>query len=83
MRKRSYKTFVEEDFLRDLRTVDWSEVYQSDDPDTSTEIFTRKFIDVLNLNAPWIVFQQKKHYKPWITENTKELIKTRKFTSSM
>ena len=77
MRKRSYKTFVEEDFLRDLRTVDWSEVYQSDDPDTSTEIFTRKFIDVLNLHAPWIVFQQRKHYKPWITENTKELIKNR------
>ena len=77
IRKRSYKNFVQEEFLGDLRAVDWSEVYQCEDVDISTEIFTRKFIDVLNLHAPWVVFQKRKNYSPWITEATKTLIKSR------
>ena len=52
VRKRSYKNFVEADFLADLRAVDWSEVYQSWDADLATDLFTSKFRDVLNSHAP-------------------------------
>ena len=47
------------------------------DVDVSTEILTRKIVQVLNIHAPWVVFQKRKYYAPWITKETKELIKSR------
>ena len=52
IRRRSYKEFVEEDLLSDIAGVDWTDVYTSNDVDTATEIFTRKFRYVLNVHAP-------------------------------
>ena len=69
--------FVLDDFLADLGKVDWSEVYSCQDVDLAAEIFTRKFVQVLNLHAPWILYQQRKHYTPWVTESTKEEMKKR------
>ena len=77
IRRRSYKNFVEEDFITDLAVVDWTEVYAATDVDTATEIFTAKFKFILNQHAPWIIFQQRKNFSPWITENTKNLMKER------
>ena len=37
-------------------------------------MFTRKFRHVLNIHAPWIIFQQRKSFCPWITEDTKKLM---------
>ena len=34
-------------------------------------------MDVLSCHAPWVVYQERKHYKPWVTEKTKDMIKTR------
>ena len=77
IRRRSYKDFIEEDFITDMAAVDWSEVYMATDLDTATEIFTRKFANVLNVHAPWILFQHRKHFSPWLTEDTKELMDQR------
>ena len=51
IRKRSYKHFVEEDFLADMGNVDWTEVYLAKDVDTATSVFTRKFKNVLLLGS--------------------------------
>ena len=48
-----------------------------EDLDTATEIFTRKIRFILNCHAPWIVFQQRKFFSPWLTEETKQLMKER------
>ena len=56
IRRRSYKNFVEEEFLTDLSSVDWSEVYASNDIDTAVEIFSEKFRFFINQHAPWIIF---------------------------
>ena len=77
IRKRSYKNFVLEEFLEDLKSVDWSEVLIETDVDMGVEVFTEKFLNVLDLHAPWIKFQRRKHYSPWLTKETKELIKCR------
>ena len=77
IRKRSYRNFVPEDFLADLRAVDWTEVYQCQDVDLSADIFTRKFRWVLNNHAPWITYQQRKHFVPWLTDQTKSLMDKR------
>ena len=58
IRRRSYKNFLPEEFLSDLAKVDWEEVYSSQDVDLAAEIFTRKFVQVLNPHAPWILYQQ-------------------------
>ena len=77
IRKRSYKNFVPADFLENLSQVDWTEVLCCDDVDIATDILTTKLREVLNIHAPWILFQQRKAFKPWITEEAKEMMKER------
>ena len=77
IRKRSYKDFIEEDFVTDMAVVDWTDVYSATDVDSAADIFTRKFTNVLNRHAPWVIFQQRKYFCPWLTETTKELMKQR------
>ena len=75
--KRSYKNFFAEDFLADLRQVDWTEVFQSQDVDMAAEAFTGLFRNVLNKHAPCIIYQQRKHYVPWLTDQKLELMRER------
>ena len=77
IRKRTYKKFNPRDFLTDLRNVDWSDVFVCDDVDHATEILTLKFKSVLDHHAPWKVFQHRKKYVPWLTEETIQLMKAR------
>ena len=58
IRRRSYKNFRQEDFLADISAIDWTDVYVANDIDTATSIFTDKFKYILNLHAPWVIFQQ-------------------------
>ena len=77
IRRRSYKNFIEEDFITDMAVVDWSDVYMATDIDVAVDIFTKKFTNVLNVHAPWIIFQQRKYFCPWLTDTTKELMEKR------
>ena len=75
IRRRTYKNFVKDDFLRDLSKINWSPVYSCQDVDIAVQIFTSIFKEVLNLHAPWISYQLKKKFTPWVTKETKTLIK--------
>ena len=77
IRKRSYKNFVKDAFIEDLKKVDWTEVYNCKDADTAAEVFGRKFRYVLNIHAPWIRIQARKNFSPWLTDETKEMMKLR------
>ena len=77
VRRRSYKNFIIADFIADISAVNWSDVYTAVDVDTATEIFTAKFKHILNQHAPWIVFQVRKKFSPWITETTKDMMNER------
>ena len=74
IRKRSYKNFSNEKFLHDLNKVDWTDVYLCQDVDHAAAALTRKLCHVLNVHAPWIQFQQRKSFTPWLTLETKELM---------
>ena len=52
-------------------------MYSCRDLDQAVDLFTRKFRNILNIHAPWIIFQQRKHFSPWLTTETKELMKQR------
>ena len=64
-------------FQSDVSNTDWSEVYACDDVDQATECFTRKFRFILNEHAPWVRVQQRKTFSPWVSTETKELMKQR------
>ena len=63
--------------LTGLKSVDWTQVYSCQDVDFAALTFTRLFTQVLNQQAPWIIYQQRKRYAPWVTEATKNPIKAR------
>ena len=77
IRHRSYKNFIEKDFKSDLSMINWTELYACNDLDQAVDIFTRNFRQVLNIHAPWVIFQERKHFSPWLTEEIKELMAKR------
>ena len=77
IRKRSYKNFAKEDFLTELSKIDWAPVYSCQDVDQAEITFTRLFQAVVNVHAPWVQYQQRKRYVPWLTDETKHLMKQR------
>ena len=77
IRKRSYKSFNESKYLADIAQLDFTDVYCCRDVDDAAALLTSKLVGVLNIHAPWIIFQQRKHYAPWITTETEGLMKER------
>ena len=77
IRKRSYKNFNKSDYLRDVANIDFTDVYSSQDVDVAADLLTSKLVEVLNCHAPWVIFQQRKNYKPWVTSDTVKLMKER------
>ena len=75
--KRSYKHFDQEEFLRDIKNIDWSDVYMARDIDDAVAFFTSKFSWILDRHAPWVKFQKRKHFCPSLTDKTLDLIKKR------
>ena len=77
IRKRNYKNFNAELFVQDIAKVNFSSVYACLDVDDAAVLLTNLIVSVLNVHAPWIVFQQRKHFQPWITTETSNLMKKR------
>ena len=77
IRRRSYKKFNQEEYLRDIANLDFSDVYTCVDVDTATSLLTKKIVEVLNKHAPWIVYQQRKNFTPWISAETLSLMEQR------
>ena len=77
IRKRSYKNFKVDEFIEELDTVDWTEVYACVDVDVAAEVFGRKFRFIVNKHAPWVKIQARKHFLPWLSSQTKEMMKLR------
>jgi hypothetical protein len=76
-KKRSYKNFCEQDFLAELQTIRWWDVYASTDPDEAVDIFTKKLTDILDRMAPVKKFQTRTKYAAWVSDETKDKIKQR------
>ena len=64
IRKRSYKHFKETDYIEDISKLDFTDVYMSQDVDVAAELLTKEIVNVLDVHAPWIVFQQRKKFVP-------------------
>ena len=73
VKKRSYKKFDELKFLEEVKKTSWWDVYSSTDVNEAVQLFSSKF----NKMAPVKVFQTSSKYCPWLSDETKELIKER------
>ena len=77
IKKRSYKDFKEEDYIRDVASIDFTDVYAATEVDDAANILTAKLVQVLDVHAPWILFQQRKNFVPWLTQDTMKMMKNR------
>ena len=77
VKKRSYKNFEEEKFLDRIKNTSWWEVYRTTDVDEAVDLLTNKINSILDEMAPVKTFQTTTKYCPWLTEETKKLIKQR------
>ena len=77
IRKRSYKNFKENDYIKYISDLDFRDVFSFLDVDTATDLLTLKLVNVLNIHAPWIVFQQRKNYCPWVSLETLKIMEER------
>ena len=76
-RKRSYKDFQEDKFLAEVAKISWWEVYSCNDVDLAVEIFTMKLTAILDKMAPVKKFQIRTKYATRVSDDTKEIMKTR------
>ena len=74
---RSFKHFKEELFRADLKEQPWDDFWEEDDLDRGTELFTKKIAETLERHAPTISFIPKNKMKPWITDETKNMMRER------
>ena len=76
--KRSYKKFDVEKFLTDIlnSTID-KDVTACTNVEEASKVFEQSFKDILDKHAPIKTFQMRKHYSPYVSDNTKRLMEER------
>ena len=77
VKKRSYKNFVEKDFIREVKFTKFDEVLNTNVPEEATESFTRIFNKIIDNHAPIKIFLTRNNYAPWLSEETKRIMKER------
>ena len=82
IKKRSYKKFMIEDFLTDIhRSEINTRVTALNDLEVAASEFQSLFSGILNRHAPVKIFQARKNYLPYFSQDTKSLIKEKIFCS--
>ena len=75
----SFKTFVEDDFLRDLRHADWTFFLTFTDLDRACEVFNNIVKTVAEKHAPFVTHKIKGKIEAWATHDFLNAIKEREF----
>ena len=71
IRKSSFKYFDKEQFLQDISEVNWTDVLCCNDLDLAVSMFSDSFRYILNMHAPWVMYQKRKSFKPSISKKLK------------
>lgn len=77
IKKRNYKQFNPISFLTQISQTDFSKVTSCQNPDTAAALFSGIFGSILNQHAPLKVYQTRNNYVPWLSTETKEIMKSR------
>ena len=80
-KKRIYKHFSNDSFINDVRNAHengmFSAIYEANDVDKATEIFTNQFSSILDQHAPLRVIQNRSNYLPYLSETIKNTMAQR------
>ena len=74
---RDFKCYNKDNFVSDLRKVDWNILNNNSNADTAFDTFHDLFIQVCDLHAPLKVktLKSKRNKNPWITKAIKKMSK--------
>ena len=72
-KKRSYKNFNQDSFIREVKYTSFESVLETDTPEEATERFKNIFCNIIEDHAPMKIFQNRKNYAPWLSDATKKL----------
>ena len=77
VRKRCYKGFDEEKFKDEVAKLSWYELYLCEDLDNAVRILTTSLTSILDRLAPVKTVQIRTRYAPWLSPETKAVMKER------
>ena len=77
VRKRVFKDFSAASFCEAVRQLSWFELYMCESPSQAAELLTSSLSTILDQMAPIRTIQVRKKYVPWLSPDTKELMKQR------
>ena len=78
--KRTYKNLNNNEYLKELEKKKWLDIYlEEEDVNRAVRIFTENMTSILNREdmAPVKTIQNRKNYCPWISDETKDLMRQR------
>ena len=81
--KRCYKSFDLDEFLSDLSMISWWDTYSCDNVEQAVDIFSDKFVGLLDRHAPSKTIQTRANYVPWLSSETKQFMKIRNEAQSL
>ena len=71
VKKRSYKNFSKENFLLEVRNTNFDKVINQTNSNEAAKVFSDIFGQILDNHAPIKVFQSRRNYAPWLSDETK------------
>ena len=77
VRKRCYKDFDERKFKEEVTKLSWHELYLCEDVEKAVYILTSSLTTILDQFAPIRTIQMRTRYAPWLSSETKALIRDR------
>jgi len=77
VRKRIFRNFDSQGFRSEVAATNMLEIYLSSDVNEAVGLLTRKLTTALDKYAPIKTIQIRKHYAPWLSEETKLLMQER------
>ena len=75
--RRNWKNMNLANFKSSVESIQWEELYLIDNLDLANSWFEEKVGQILNQEAPWMIVQNRKKYRKWISQETKDLMKSR------
>ena len=72
LKKRMWKNFKKDEYLQDLKNVDWESIMQTTNVDVANSQLEEKFCHILDKHAPIATCQIRTNYKNWISQETKD-----------
>ena len=74
---RNKNNFDSKKFKNKVKELDWHELYEQTDVNVACNMFSEPLVKILDDMAPLQKIQIRKSFTPWVSDDTKSLMKAR------